>query len=162
MRKHFLNLACVLFFVCNPAAQAQPTFYGMTTKGGSYNLGTIFAINPSTGSFQNLWNFDSTNGATPRGCLLQAADGKLYGFTSRGGFHNNGVLFSYDTATTTFTKLLDFDSSSGAYPLGSLIQASDGKLYGMTSEGGVYSNGVIFSFDLGTTAYKRLWDFNSQ
>src|SRR5215218_5005316 len=145
MRKPFLNLAWVLIFVCNPAAQAQPTFYGMTAEGGSHSLGTIFSINPSTGNFQNLWNFDSTNGATPRGGLLQAADGKLYGLTSKGGFHNNGALFSYDTATTTLTKMLDFDSSSGAYPLGSLIQALDGKLYGMTSEGGVFGSGVLFS-----------------
>src|SRR5215218_4665149 len=138
MRKPFLNLAWVLIFVCNLAAQAQPTFYGMTAEGGSHSLGTIFSINPSTGSFQNLWNFDSTNGATPTGRLLQASNGKLYGLTSLGGFHNMGVLFSYDTATATYTKLLDFDTTFGAYPLGSLIQASNGALYGMTSQGGVY------------------------
>ena len=44
--------------------------------------------------------------------------------------------------------------------MGSLIQASDGKLYGMTSHGGSNGYGVIFSFDPSTSTYTKLKDFD--
>jgi uncharacterized repeat protein (TIGR03803 family) len=39
------------------------------------------------------------------------------------------------------------------------MQASNGKLYGMTSGGGIGAGGVIFSFDLSSSIYKKLQDF---
>jgi hypothetical protein len=65
---------------------------------------------------------------------MQASDGKLYGMTRRWKIMS-GVIFSFDPATSTYTKLKDFDDTNGANPYGDLVQASDGKLYGMTSEG---------------------------
>ena len=44
--------------------------------------------------------------------------------------------------------------------LGSLIQASDEKLYGMTSLGGSSDYGVAFSYDPVTSTYTKLSDFN--
>ena len=44
-----------------------------------------------------------------------------------------GVIFSFDPSSSTYTKLKDFDDVNGGDPYGSLMQASDGKLYGMTS-----------------------------
>jgi uncharacterized repeat protein (TIGR03803 family) len=38
-----------------------------------------------------------------------------------------GVIFSFDPATSTYIKLMDFEGWNGAYPYGSLMQASDGK-----------------------------------
>ena len=43
--------------------------------------------------------------------------------------------------------MYDFDGSNGSKPYGKLLQASDGKLYGMTYQGGSNNVGVIFSFD---------------
>ena len=69
----------------------------------------------------------------PYGSLMQASDGKLYGMTTNGGSSSdNGVIFSFDPSSSTYTKLKDFDNTNGANPYGSLMQASDGKLYGMT------------------------------
>ena len=65
--------------------------------------------------------------------LLQASNGKLYGMTREGGSNGAGTIFSYDPATSAYTQLKDFDDTNGANPYGSLVQASDGKLYGMTS-----------------------------
>ena len=75
------------------------------------------------------------NGSQPHGNLLQASNGKLYGMTQLGGIGVLGVDFSFDPSSTAYTKLDDFDSPNGANPTGSLIQASDGKLYGLTSTG---------------------------
>lgn len=45
--------------------------------------------------------------------------------------------------------LYSFDATNGdgATPHGSLIQASDGSLYGMTSSGGANSSGAVFKIN---------------
>ena len=105
-------------------------------------------------------DFDSTDGAYPYGSLIQARDGKLYGMAYGGGSNDGGVIFSYDLASSTYTKLKDFDFTNGSYPYGSLFQASDGKLYGSTSDGGSNDYGVIFSFDPITSTYTKLIDYD--
>ena len=64
--------------------------------------------------------------------------------TYQGGANNFGTLFSFDPATNTQVKLIDFNTAQGTNPTGSLIQASNGKLYGMTYGGGSGNYGVIF------------------
>jgi uncharacterized repeat protein (TIGR03803 family) len=60
---------------------------------------------------------------------MQASDGKLYGVTVWGGSYlYNGVIFSFDPSTSTYTKLKDFVGADGVKPQGTLMQASDGKL----------------------------------
>ena len=91
---------------------------------------------------------------------MQASDGKLYGMTVSGGSGSCGVVFSFDPVSSTYTKLKDFDNTNGANPYGNLMQASDGKLYGMTHDGGSSDLGVIFSFDPSTSTYTKLIDYN--
>jgi len=55
---------------------------------------------------------------------------------------------------------MDFDNTNGAWPYSNLMQASDGKLYGMTALGGSNGVGVIFSFDPSSSTYTKLQDFN--
>jgi uncharacterized repeat protein (TIGR03803 family) len=90
---------------------------------------------------------------------MQASDGKLYGLTFGGGSGGAGVIFSFDPSASTLTKLMDFGITSGTSSYGSLLQASDGKLYGMTHRGGSSDVGVIFSFDLSTSTYIKLKDY---
>ena len=95
--------------------------------------------------------------------LYRQAMESLYGMTLNGGSGRGGtglgVIFSFDPSTSTYTKLKDFDNTNGANPYGSLIQANDGKLYGMTSEGGSSNYGVIFSFDPSSSTYTKLDGF---
>ena len=58
----------------------------------------------------------------------------FYGVAPFGGAYNDGVLFKCDTAGN-MTTLINFNGTNGANPNGTLIQASDGNLYGVT-EGG--------------------------
>ena len=135
--------------------------YGMTTSGGAYNGGVIFSLNPADSVYSLLYSFDTLHGISPYyGGLLKATDGKLYGLTQQGGTNNNGVIFSFDTATNIYTVVYDFDSIHGSHPGGSLIQATNGLLYGMTGDGGTYVEGVIFSFDINSNSYIDLYDFN--
>ncbi|MCK5765175.1 MAG: hypothetical protein KAH26_04290, partial [Bacteroidales bacterium] len=122
--------------------------YGMA-QGGAQLDGVLFTFNPATDSYTVLHNFnDIIYGKKPRGSLLQASNGKLYGMTTEGGTNNDGVLFEYDIASSSFIKLFDFESlGSGRYPREGLIQAANGKLYGVTLYGGTFSKGVLFEYD---------------
>lgn len=135
--------------------------YGLTSDCcvfGSY--GVFFRYDPITKTFDKLFDFNDTiNGSSPDGSVIEANDGKLYGMTSRGGLYNWGVIFRYDPSTQTFKKLYDFDDTNGGGPLGNLIQASDGKLYGVTNTGGVNDYGVIFQFDITSNTYVKKFDF---
>lgn len=135
------------------------TLYGVA-GGGSNDFGTIFSFDPLTNTYAALHAFDYTNGVSPEGSLLQASDGKLYGMTSYGGTSDDGTIFSFDIPTNTHTKLYDLDEVNGAQPFGSLMQATDGKLYGMTVEGGSNDEGTIFSFDPLTNIQAKLYDFD--
>lgn len=135
--------------------------YGMTSSGGANSLGTLFEYN-ITGNTQNvLISFDgSGNGSAPRGSLLCATNGKLYGMTSSGGVNGAGVLFEYNIATSSYTKLVEFDGTAkGSTPYGSLIEQSSGVLYGMTSAGGSGNLGVIFEYNVNTGNFSKKVDF---
>ena len=136
--------------------------YGMTSQGGTNNYGVIFQYDPATSIYTKKFDFNSLfNGINPKGSLMQASDGKLYGMTPGGGVYNKGVLFQYDPATSTYAKKLDFNGTvNGSSPQGSLIQGTDGKLYGMTGAGGTYSLGVLFQYDPATSIYTKKLDFN--
>src|ERR1700733_11432466 len=99
----------------------------MVSKGGNAGVGAIFSYDPISFTYTKLRDFNSTNGSNPRGSLVQATDGKLYGMTYDGGSYNSGVIFSFDPVSSVYTKLMDFNGINGANPQGSLMQASNGK-----------------------------------
>jgi uncharacterized repeat protein (TIGR03803 family) len=136
--------------------------YGMTTIGGANNKGVLFQYDPATSTFTKKIDFDgTTNGANPKGALMMTADGKLYGMTSNGGVNNKGCIFQYDVASSTLTKKFDLNGfTNGAEPHGSLVQANDGNLYGMTRLGGVFGKGVFFQYNPATSTYLKKFDFN--
>jgi uncharacterized repeat protein (TIGR03803 family) len=118
--------------------------YGTTHIGGANNAGTVFRIT-TAGVETVLHSFGaSTDGLEPYGSLVQASDGSLYGTTVLGGKNSLGTVFKITTAGAE-TVLHSFGASGdGAKPYGSLIQASDGSLYGMTEVGGLNNLGTVF------------------
>jgi uncharacterized repeat protein (TIGR03803 family) len=136
--------------------------YGMTNQGGTNSFGVLFEYDPATSTYTKKLDFNNTtNGAGPKGDLTQAGNGKMYGMTNYGGANGFGVLFEYDPATSTYTKKLDFNTTTGTYPNGSLVVAANGKVYGTTSSGGANSNGVLFEYDPATSTYTKKFDFIS-
>lgn len=136
--------------------------YGITETGGLRNQGTIFKYDPVLDTYTK--KFDFTNKATgemPVGGILQAKDGKIYGTTSMGGSQDRGLLFQFDPLTNGYKVEFEFDSINGGYPLGELMQASDGKIYGMTNEGGVNNTGVLFQYDPATSKLVKKYDFKN-
>jgi uncharacterized repeat protein (TIGR03803 family) len=117
----------------------------MTGYGGANNQGIIFEYDLTTG-FQKIYDFSTLDGCSTRGSLMEL-QGILYGTAWGGGENDCGTLFKYEISSGTFSKLLDFKGGSdGKHPVGNLIEAN-GKLYGMTHEGGADDYGVLFEYN---------------
>ncbi len=140
----------------------ENVFYGMTSSGGKFNFGAIYRFESGDGAFTKIVDFNGeTRGRYGYGRMVSASNGLLYGLTARGGEDDMGILFEFDPESGSFNKKLNFDGKGkGSEPLGSLIEANDGNLYGMTSMGGLYEAGVIFRYNPLTGEYKKLFDFD--
>jgi uncharacterized repeat protein (TIGR03803 family) len=138
-------------------------FYGTTHIGGSsitndgFGCGTIFKLVPG-GPLITLHSFNNTDGAGPL-ALIQGSDGALYGVVQAGGstatspFGGYGTVYRM-TTNGVFRKLADCDSAT-QFPL-SIVQATDGTLYGSAiggTVGSIFRVGsggtlpVVYSFD---------------
>lgn len=135
--------------------------YGVTSSGAAFNAGSIFEFDYTTHTVTNLHSFQSSiDGGNPHCSLFEASNGKLYGMTKYGGAFNGGTIFEFDYTSNTFTKKIDLTLTQGIYPSGSLMEASNGKLYGITHGGGLHSDGVLFEYDFINNTYAKQIDFN--
>jgi uncharacterized repeat protein (TIGR03803 family) len=130
---------------------ANGDFYGTTTYGGANGVaGTIFKITP-TGTLTTIYSFCQQNGCTdgssPYGGLVQAANGDFYGTTSAGGVASYGTVFKV-TPSGALTTLHSFGTPSprldGTGPSAGLVLGTDGNFYGTTTDGGSSGLGTIF------------------
>jgi uncharacterized repeat protein (TIGR03803 family) len=124
--------------------------YGMTSRGGVNNLGTIFKIMPNGTSYSKLLDFSGTiNGSYPHGDLI--FDGTFfYGMTYWGGANSGGAIFKILPNGTGYHQIFNFYAASGFLPTGSLF--SDGIfLYGMASGGGAQNFGTVFKCGIATS-----------
>jgi uncharacterized repeat protein (TIGR03803 family) len=149
-------------FYCNtPIGEPSQGGVIILPDGNIYGLqqpGVIYKFNPNTHVYTML---QQTSGANYFGGLMQASDGKLYGASYGGGMNGLGYIFGYDLVTQTYSILYSFETTRGANPyFESLIQGTNGKLYGTTYNGGANNKGVIFSYDLSTNTYTDLHDFD--
>jgi MYXO-CTERM domain-containing protein len=160
----------------------------VTTQG----TGTVFSLNTDGSDFQTIYNFsafadavdsDSAtfdylgqngDGAFPAGGLTEVSPGVLVGTTTDGGITIDtavgglGTVFQLNTngtvGTTTLTKLHDFDVDGGYAPVGKLVLATDGRLYGLNSNGSstaatVLSYGSVFAMDTTGSNYEVVHPF---
>lgn len=106
---------------------------------------------PSSPVFTLLYTFAGyypTNGTGPS-ALIQATNGLLYG-TAGGGTYGGGIVFEM-TPGGKLTILYNFcteNSCADGEGPGTLIQATDGSLYGTTGSGGAYGYGTVFKITL--------------
>jgi len=127
-------------------------FYGTTLYGGSYGYGVVFQLTPQ-GALTVLHNFGDPNylndGEYPWAGLVQATDSNFYGTAASGGAGCGcGVIFQV-TLAGAYSILYNLDGIHGAGPESPLMQHTNGKIYGLTFDGGPPSYGVVYSFDMG-------------
>jgi uncharacterized repeat protein (TIGR03803 family) len=136
-----------------------------------FRIGCMFGgflslvLSLSAQTFTTLHSFDGTDGSQVFAGLVQAANGYFYGATGAGGANNAcsggcGTVFKI-TATGKLTTLYSFCSQSGCpdgiAPDATLVQDTNGNLYGTTFGGANRPSGTVFKISPGgklTTLYR--------
>lgn len=117
--------------------------YGLTNEG---EFGSVFQLSPA-GELARLANFSGANGSLPRGDLIEVQRGVFYGVAAFGGLAAEqsgfGTVFRLGS-DGSLSAVHSFSGTDGGRPSASLIVASDGNMYGTTSEGGLYGLGTVF------------------
>ncbi len=147
----------------SPVQASNGSFYGMNYYGGPAYAGQFFKLNannPITYTTYNIFCLAPDCSLYPVASLIQASDGNLYGMTTNTGQNTGqGNIFRISTSGTNYTLLKKFNGTNGANPAGSLIQAPDGYLYGMTENGGMNGLGVIFKIRMDGTGFEKIFEF---
>lgn len=137
------------------------TCYERSECFASSGLGEIFSFNISDSSYSTILIFNGFNGSKPVSGMIRANDGKLYGTTSSGGIIDDyGVMYCLNPTNNDYTVLHYFNNIDGESPSGGIMQANNGKLYGVTTFGGIHNRGVIFSFD-SINNFNKIYDFDT-
>jgi uncharacterized repeat protein (TIGR03803 family) len=131
-----------------------------TTRKALTFLFLLFAMTMTTATAQLqaqthtvLHSFDWTDGASAIAGLVQGLNGNLYGAATYGGAAGNcqyscaGTIFEI-TPSGVYHLLYQFCSlancADGNYPYATLLQATNGNLYGTTLAGGAKHSGTVF------------------
>jgi uncharacterized repeat protein (TIGR03803 family) len=156
-------VGCALFAATAIGSQAQKfttlvTFNGSNGSypGGSLVQGTdgdlygttvgsdtVFKMTPD-GTLATLYSFSGqADGRSPVAGLALGTDENFYGTTAEGGSNaacaaGCGTVFNI-TRDGVLTTLHAFDSTDGSYPVGAVVQGTDGNFYGTTEYGGANS-----------------------
>jgi len=140
------------------------TLFGLTTDGGTYGKGTVFAVNTNGSGYTILYSF--TNAPDPiypyGGLVLNG--GLLYGTGSSGGANANGAVFAINTNGSGFTTLYSFSpitgNTDGGLPKATLT-FSGNCLYGTTTSGGPGNGGTVFLINTNGTGFTVIASFTN-
>jgi uncharacterized repeat protein (TIGR03803 family)/YD repeat-containing protein len=125
--------------------------YGTAYTGGAYDKGTLFRMTLE-GTLTTVHDFDFSDGANPSGRLIQAKDNALYGTTEASSTSSSGTVFrisleGVETILYSFSSGSGYGSVNSLYsqiPVGGVVEAGDGNLYGTFSSP---LGGSIFQLD---------------
>jgi uncharacterized repeat protein (TIGR03803 family) len=119
---------------------------------------TLLVTSTNAQTFTVLHSFDGTDGSQVFPGLVQASNGDLYGATADGGANSNrscvancGTVFKITLAgklTTLYSFCSQSGCSDGAEPQATLVQDTNGNLYGTTFGGG-NGGGTVFKISPG-------------
>ena len=141
--------------------------YGTSAYGGTYNQGTVFRVTTPSGAIKVLHNFTGANdGYNPNSPLVQWSDGYLYGTTLDTTTGHAGTIYRISPSGVKFKVIHQFSPCSGVggtnadggFPNAGLLFASDGNLYGVTSQCGANGAGTFYQVTSGI-AFTKIFDF---
>jgi uncharacterized repeat protein (TIGR03803 family) len=152
---------------CTGVIQAKNgNLYGATNQGAANNFGSIYKLT-TAGVFTDLHDFNNTTDATcganvgrTQVNLLQVTDGSFYGVNGKNGPSGAGSIYKLTSANVFTAFLFPNPPVDGEFPLSTLLQNTNGLLYGTTPSGGPTScspcQGVFFSVATGDAAFVSL------
>jgi uncharacterized repeat protein (TIGR03803 family) len=170
------NFQTLFSFACASSTGKEPhgrltldpdgtTLYGMTRKGGEHDYGVVFKIDTSGNNYMGLHDFaggDSDGATSDHGYVVQSGH-HLYGMTTNGGHHDDGVIFKLNIDDQSFQLLHRFGEThhDGKNPYGSLLLVGN-QLYGTTANGGDNDLGTVFVINTSGNNYQRLYSFGGK
>ena len=130
---------------------SQGNLYGTTTQGGDLTCvppigcGTVFKLDTS-GNETVLHAFKTgTDGEYPYAGLYRDGAGNLYGTTVNGGSSANyGTVYKVSRSGQETVLYRFKGKADGAFPFGTLVADSTGRLYGTTTQFGSSGGGSVF------------------
>jgi uncharacterized repeat protein (TIGR03803 family) len=124
-------------------------FYGSINYGGPNNRGFLYEYDPATDVFVTKFNFNSYWDI--RNGFIELDNGKMYGVTSAGGSTaGGGTIVEYTPGDdTVYVKCSFKEEITGRGAFARLTLSDNGKLYGVTSDGGKNDYGTIFEYTPG-------------
>jgi uncharacterized repeat protein (TIGR03803 family) len=143
----------------SPLIQASDGYlYGTIQTGTDTGYGEVYRIS-TNGVYTTVYSFNGgSDGAVPETGVTQTSDGNLYGTTTMAGGNGGGTIFRL-TTNGALTVLYSFGGGSdGSSPQGSLVQASDGNLYGTTFFGGTNNSGTVYRIST-NGGYAQIYSF---
>lgn len=138
--------------------------YGMTADGGAHDKGTIFSMNLDGSDYHMLYSFTKATGDEPHGRLTVGSDGHtLFGMTRLGGKSDDGVIFTFDPATSKYSVIHEFTggAADGALPFHGYLTLSDDQFVGVTTKGGSADQGTAFALHQDGSGFHLLHTFGS-
>lgn len=148
---HSFNSATDGAFPWGPPILASNGNYYGTTSGGLGNNGLVYQIT-SSGTYTTLYKFTAAVGDYPIAPPTQGADGYLYIPVSLGGLNQCGSVVQLTTAGVLNNSYGFPCGAGGAFPIGPLVQASNGDFYSTTQDGGTNGEGTIYQITTGLVA----------
>jgi hypothetical protein len=145
--------------------------YG-TTYGNSQcpvpnpNFGSIVKIDPVTNAFSISYLCPCTgNNGFQFDNQYTTYNNKLYSVAKFGGANgNNGVIYSFDPATNTYTNKYSFLGGLTGLRPSTMVEAANGKFYG-TADGGTPEQGfsigcgILYEFNPATDQFTKKLEF---
>jgi uncharacterized repeat protein (TIGR03803 family) len=130
-------------------------FAGAASSGGAHGGGALFFLVPdgTNSQYADTYDFCSlaecTDGSGPMGRIAPDAEGDLFGTALTGGDPNYSRGVVYELTTQRTLDVLHIfcaggDCADGEWPVGGVTLDASQDIFGTASEGGSYSEGVIF------------------
>lgn len=128
--------------------------YGTTSFGGTIFAGTVYELTKGTGGMwteQTLQSMEVQNGVSPNGPVVFDKAGNLYATAFTGGINDMGSVFMLSPTKNgqwieTVLHRFNFkypDGEDGEHSEAGVIIV-DGKVFGTTTLGGIYNDGIVF------------------
>ena len=134
------------------AIDTSGNLYGVTQGNNTMGIGgTLYKLSPQTNGtwkYRLLYTFGGTSapgGSQPFAGVILDAVGNIYGTTEYGGPQNYGTVFEFSpNSSGGYTEKILSDLGTGMDPNGRPLLDKSGNLFGTTTYGGNYNEGVAF------------------
>ena len=148
----------------SPAFGADGRLYGFTMYGGANGRGTVYAFDlaanrPRLIYTNPAYSFSGNTDNTPLNSPIMASDGASYFAMEFGCANGSGCLAKVERTVTIIHEFGVYPySPDGSLPLGTLVEAPDGYLYGTTMYGSA-GYGTIYRIGKDGRGFQSLYHF---